>query len=153
MDFCLNHSSEIILNSDYIFDEIVQSNTLQNLPYIFWEIAKHRFFLDDSYQKFIFQSICLSKKITYPVDELVIQPIPIFHFSQHVIVPKYSILEIVHQRPVNVNALKHSEAMMIALSVLMAIMIIRTVKNAHALSMELSKYSNYYSCVVLPDLL
>ena len=106
-----------------------------------------------SYLKFIFQSICLSKKITYPVDELVIQPIPIFHFSQHVIVPKYSILEIVHQRPVNVNALKHSEAMMIALSVLMAIMIIRTVKNAHALSMELSKYSNYYSCVVLPDLL
>ena len=104
--------------------------------------------------KFIFQSICLSKKITYPVDELVIQPIPIFHFSQHVIVPKYSILEIVHQRPVNVNALKHSEAMMIALSVLMAIMIIRTVKNAHALSMELSKYSsNYYSCFVLPDLL
>ena len=98
--------------------------------------------------------ICLSKKITYPVDKLVIQPIPIFHFSQHVIVPKYSILEIVHQRPVNVNALKHSEAMMIALSVLMAIMIIRTVKNAHALSMELSKYSsNYYSCFVLPDLL
>ena len=61
------------------------------------------------------------------------------HFVQLVIVLKYSILEIVLQRPVNVNALKHSEAMMIALRVLMAIMIIRTVKNAHVLSMELSK--------------
>ena len=102
-----------------------------------------------------FLSSSKKKKYIYipSLDELVISPMLFFHFSQYVIVPKNSILEIVLQRPVNVNALKHSEAMMIALSVLMAIMIIRTVKNAHALSMELSKYSNYYSCVVLPDLL